>query len=93
MTSFLKHLVLFSVDTIEKQKNFGPKTPKTRHANVMNPYFLSIEEIEKPLRRPRMAKGSAELRGGRYPNGLRKISSEGHNMRLCLDLAFWFGSR
>jgi hypothetical protein len=49
MTTFLKHLVLFSVDAIETEKNFNPKTPKTNHSNVMNPYFLSIEEIENPV--------------------------------------------
>jgi hypothetical protein len=56
MTTFLKHLVLFSVDTIENQKNSGPKRLKPRHANVMKPYFLSIEEIENPVRRSREAK-------------------------------------
>jgi hypothetical protein len=43
--SFLKHLVLFSVDTIEKDEFVLEKDENQGPANVARLYFLSIEEI------------------------------------------------
>jgi len=45
ITSFLKHLVLFSVDTIEKDEFALEKDEHQSPANVARLYFLSIEEI------------------------------------------------
>jgi hypothetical protein len=42
----LKHLVLFSVDTIEKDEFVLEKDENQGPANVSRLYFLSIEEIE-----------------------------------------------
>jgi len=41
----LKHLVLFSVDTIEKDEFVFEKDENQGPANVARLYFLSIEEI------------------------------------------------
>lgn len=43
--TFLKHLVLFSVDTIEKDEFVLEKDENQGPANMARLYFLSIEEI------------------------------------------------
>jgi hypothetical protein len=43
--SFLKHLVLFSVDTIEKGEFVLEKDENQGPANMAGLYILSIEEI------------------------------------------------
>jgi len=45
MASILKHLVLFSVDTIEKREFVLEKDENQSSTNVAGLYFLSIEEI------------------------------------------------